>query len=103
MDGMSETSSLVRPEIEQGHWYVDPIGALFIVPDDGVAVAEIEGPDGEMMDRLNRVYRRCEAEGVPFQKIDTGSIARVLQLEIVEKADRLFDESTGRYYVTRKT
>ena len=63
MDSVNEANSLVRLEIEQGHWYRSPAGELFIVPDDQVAVAEIEGPDGETLDRLNKVYRRCNDEG----------------------------------------
>lgn len=102
MDSVNETSSLVRPEIERGHWYLGPTGALFIVPDDELAAAEIEGPDGEMLDRLNRVYRRCDSEGVTFQRIDTAGIARVLELEFVDQAERLFDAATGRYFVASR-
>ncbi len=103
MDSVNEANSLVRLEIEQGHWYRSPAGELFIVPDDQVAVAEIEGPDGETLDRLNKVYRRCNDEGVPFQRIDTGGIARVLELEVVGRSEQLFDASTGRYFVARKS
>ena len=102
MDGVKEAGNLVRTEIELGHWYRNAIGELFIVPDDDIAVAEIEGPDGETLDRLNKVYRRCGAEGVPFQSIDTNGIARVLELELVDQAERLFDAPTGRYFVKRK-
>jgi hypothetical protein len=102
MDSMREASDLARPEIEQGHWYRDATGALLIVPDDEWAAAEIEGPDGEMLDRLNKVYRRCKSEGVPFQKIDTAGIARALELEIVDQAERLFDAVTGRYFVSSR-
>jgi len=101
MDEVNDASSLVRPELVHGHWYMDSAGQLFIVPDDDFGAAEIEGPDGEMLDRLNKVYRRCGSEGVPFQRIDTSSIARVLELEVVDQKKRLFNASTGRYFVAR--
>ncbi|MBK6616531.1 MAG: hypothetical protein IPG27_21405 [Ottowia sp.] len=88
-----------RPELEHGHWYIeDGSGALFIVPDDSFGAAEIEGPDGETLDRLNAAYRRCDAEKVEFGRIHKDGIARVLGLTVVQDWQHRFDQRTGRYF-----
>jgi len=101
MDMQHSEASSIRQEVEQGHWYQDDLGQVFIVPDETFAAAEIEGPDGETLDRLNRIYRRCESEGIAFKKIDQAGIAKVLELHTVEASNRRFDTRTGRYFAER--
>jgi hypothetical protein len=42
MDSVKEGNSLVRLELEQGHWYRSAAGELFILPDKSVHIAEFD-------------------------------------------------------------
>jgi hypothetical protein len=79
--------------LENGHWYLDPDGLLFIVPTEEDGLAEIEGPDGAILDQLNAVYRET-----PFEKVDQRQVAADLGLDIVLDVLKRFDPETGFYH-----
>jgi len=91
----NEVGACVKSEgLEEGHWYVDAEGALFIVPDERFGLAEIEGPDGEVCDALNDVYR-----AQPFEQVDPQAVATRLGLTVVYGWQRRFDAQAGYYCV----
>ena len=49
------------PWLDEGDWYVDEEGMLYIIPQAG-AVAEIEGPDNDMIDQLNAMCRESDPD-----------------------------------------
>lgn len=79
--------------LEEGHWYVADDGSLFIVPNDAFGGAEIEGPDGEIIDRLNAVYRQTA-----FDSVDPAIVGERLGLGVVFGWQRRFDSQSGYYY-----
>jgi len=75
---------------ERGHWYVkDDTRELFIVPD---AEAEIEGPDSEMLEALNAVYRN-----LPFKDIAVYTVAESLGLSVIADTFKRFDPEVGYF------
>lgn len=86
----NEIGRYLNPEgFMDGHWYLDEEGQLFIVPN---AEAEIEGPDGEVLDALNRIYREQT-----FTEIDQNIVAEQLYLEVVLEAFKRFEPGIGFY------
>jgi hypothetical protein len=79
--------------LEHGHWYLDTNGMLFIVPTEEDGLAEIEGPDGAILDKLNAVYR-----DTAFEKVNQDQVARDLGLEVVLDVLKRFDTETGFYH-----
>lgn len=77
------------PGFEAGHWYTDG-KTLWIVPN---AEAEIEGPDGDIEDRLNTVYR----EAPSFDAVDPYAVASELDLEVVPASLKRFEPDLGFY------
>lgn len=80
------------PELENGHWYLDDEGLLYIVPNDLHGIAEIEGPDGDTMDELNARYRKAG-----FENINTEELAKALDLDFIPDVLRRFDPQSGFY------
>lgn len=78
--------------LENGHWYRDSDGMLYIVPTEEDGLAEIEGPDGDVTDKLNAVYR-----DTAFAKVDQHQVARELGLEVVLDVLKRFDSEIGFY------
>lgn len=76
--------------LDNGHWYVDQEGYLYIVPDDRYGLEECAGPDNDVMDQLNAVYRETE-----FDAIDPFAIATQLGLDFVSPALHRFDPESG--------
>jgi hypothetical protein len=73
-----------------GHWYVDPSsGELYIVPTIGRA----EGPAGDKLDQLNRLYGPQA-----LTEVSTEVIANLTGLRLVPWFERKFDTTNG-YYV----
>lgn len=78
---------IASQEHEDGDWYVDNDGQLYIVPADG----EIEGPDNDLLCRLNDIYREDE-------KPSPAKIAEELGLELVAPVLKRFDAAVGYYH-----
>lgn len=74
---------------ENGHWYLNAEGQLYIVPD---AEAEIEGPDDEIEAALNTIYR-----DKPFADINQSEVATTLGLEVVLDVFKRFSPEAGYY------
>ena len=74
--------------LDNGHWYVDAEGYLYIVPDERYGSEECAGPDNDTMDKLNAVYRETE-----FEDIDPFTLAKQLDLEYVSPALHRYCES----------
>lgn len=89
-----ETGQCVEsPCLEHGHWYFDrEQQALYIVPNDEFGEAEIEGPDGDTLERLNEIYRETE-----FGQVDQETVAEALELEVVPDVLKRFDPDIGYY------
>lgn len=83
---------LQEPGLEEGHWYLDENQQLFIVPNDRYGIAEIEGPDGEVLDKLNSAYR-----SKAFSAIDPDVIAMECGLDVVSPVLKRFDPDCGYY------
>ncbi|WP_323016417.1 hypothetical protein [Castellaniella sp.] len=81
---------------DHGHWYQDWDGAIYIVPDDRYGLAETYGPDGEMLDAINKAYRECWP--TPSWQVDPEVIAEKLDLETVPEYLRRFDPEIGYYH-----
>lgn len=79
--------------LENGHWYVNQNGMLFIVPSEEDGIAEIEGPDGAVLDQLNAIYRET-----PFEKVDQAQVANDLGLEVIQDVLKRFDPAIGFYH-----
>lgn len=73
-----------------GDWY-DQNGMLFIIPKAG-AVAEIEGPDGETLDKLNALCRKHDPKNPPRAEVEA------LGLRYVDDCLKRFDPMTGYYH-----
>lgn len=88
----NETGKYIEtPGFGQGsHWYVDDRDQLYIVPD---AEAEIEGPDTETLQALNKVYR----EATSFLAVNPEGVAEKLGLEVIPDVLKRFDPDTGYY------
>ena len=83
---------LQAPGYEEGHWFVsNTTGDAFIVPK---CDAEIEGPDGEVVDELNAVYREQS-----FDQVDPEAVAEQLGLSVVPDVLKRFDSRVGYYSV----
>lgn len=89
----NESARYIEDEgFEKGHWYQDMAGALYIVPDDTYGIREIEGPDGETLNALNRTYR-----GKAFGTVNQIKIAKLLRLEIIQDVLKRFSAESGYY------
>lgn len=78
--------------LENGHWYLDNDGMLYIVPSEEDGLAEIEGPDSEILEQLNAIYREA-----PFDKVDQQQVANDLGLDIILDVFKRFDPEIGFY------
>ena len=77
---------------QDGHWYLsEDTNALYIVP---IADAEIEGPDDEVLEQLNAVYR----DAASFDEVCPQKVAASLGLQVILPAFKRFSESAGYYY-----
>lgn len=90
----NETQRHIKDDcMEKGHWYVNDAGYLYIVPNDLYGIAEIEGPDGDVLDALNKCYREAS-----FDTIDPEQVAEALGLEVVAEVLKRFDSEAGYYH-----
>jgi hypothetical protein len=80
------------PGLENGHWYLDDDGYLYIVPNDNYDIEETAGPDNETVDALNALYREKD-----FDSINPDEVAEKLGLEFVHDVLRRFDPQSGFY------
>jgi len=89
------------PCFEQGHWFINEDGDLYIVPDDRQGIAEIFGPDDDTLDALNSIYREAEKDGDLdwFDAVDIEGICQKLDLTFVHQWQRRFDTGKGWYVV----
>ena len=78
------------PGFESGHWYTSE-GILYIVPN---AEAEIEGPDDNILERLNTIYR----EAASFEDVNPYDVASELGLEVIPDPLKRFDPEIGYYH-----
>jgi hypothetical protein len=69
-----------------GHWYVEPSGALYIIPTIGRA----EGPAGPTLDHLNTLYG---AQALSEVNVDV--VANLTGLRAVHWSDKKFDPTNG--------
>lgn len=74
--------------LDNGHWYQDGEGNLYIVPDNG----EIEGPDNDVLEKLNSAYRVRS-----FYDVNEDEMARNLGLEVVYSWQQRFDPVKGYF------
>lgn len=77
--------------LEDGDWYEDAEGMLYIIPAFG-AVAEIEGPDGETCDLLNGLCRAHQKKNPPAHEVEA------LGLKYVPDFLKRFDPQAGYYH-----
>lgn len=84
---------LEAPGLEKGHWFKDAEGNLFIVPDESYGLAEIEGPDGVILDALNAAYQGIKQ----LTEINPESIAEDLELDFIPDYLKRFDPEVGHY------
>ena len=80
--------------MEKGHWYTNDEGSLYIVPNPCDGHAEIVGPGDETLAALNTIYRKADGQ-VPFDAMNTESIAKDLGLSVVPDALKRFDTAVG--------
>jgi hypothetical protein len=75
--------------LDEADWYADEQGTLYMIPQAGV-VAEIEGPDGPVIDELNRL---CREQGMP-----TAEQCEALGLIPIYNHQKRFHPVDGYYY-----
>ena len=83
---------LESPWLQQGHWYQGDDGSLYIVPTTAHGLAEIEGPDGEVLDALNAAYRTTD-----FDKVDQEAVAKRLDIDVIPEVLKRFSEEIGYF------
>lgn len=87
-----------QPCFEHGHWYLDDDHCLYIVPDDRHGLAETYGPDDDMLDALNAIYRAHDQKLVDwFDAVDRDAIAAGLGLFVVPDWQKRFDTQCGYF------
>lgn len=75
---------------EGSHWYLDEEGRLYIVPS---VDAEIEGPESDVLDALNKVYR----DAPHFSSVNPEEVAEELAIEVIPDVLKRFDPDVGYY------
>lgn len=88
-NNIAGTKYLKVKHYDDGHWYLDEQGLLFIVPN---TIAEIEGQNGEILNALNQVYRET-----PFLEVNTDTVSAQLGLVLVPDIYKRFDAIIGYY------
>jgi len=78
--------------LQNGHWYVDGEGFLYIVPDDRYGIEECAGPDNTTMDALNALYRETA-----FDSVNPSEVAIRMGLDFIPEMLRRFDRESGFY------
>lgn len=88
-----ETGEYIFSEdLDNGHWYQDQNGNLYIIPDERNGIEGSQGPEGRVMTELNAVYRQ---KG--FDHVDPDALANELGLEFISPVLHRFDEESGFY------
>jgi hypothetical protein len=80
--------------LEKGIWVVHPDGDWWIIPD---GVAEIEGPDTPMIDKLNALCRQYDPNGENVHLIPVEEFTKLGLYKIPDTLKR-FDVQDGYYH-----
>lgn len=70
---------------------------LYIIPDDQYGIVNSYGPDDEIMNELNAIYRRRNSESEP--KIEPKQAADKLGLIVIQDWQKRGDCKNGFYFV----
>ena len=88
------------PALMNGHWYFGDDGrSHYIIPDERHGLTETYGPDGDMLDNLNALYRDLDTGKADwFDAVDRESIAKRFDLYAVPDWQKRYEPLTDSYY-----